>query len=334
MNRLLDELSSSLIEGDLEHQVRALIKLLHHSTGLESAYFTRIDLDEGVQQVVYALNTGALKLDEGLTVPWGDTLCKRAIEQQQFVTSNVRECWGDSDAATQLGIQTYMSAPVHLTDGNLYGTVCAASTYPQKVSPENRTLLELISQIIGIQVDREFLLKQLQLENRRFRNIALMDPLTGVGNRRALEQEIEHALSESTKKGEAYFAAFIDLDNFKQINDNFGHDAGDRFLLAICARLKNNCDENDFIARIGGDEFVVFGKIPNECDNSVASAIQQRLFASTVGNIDISTTMIDYQGASIGVTVSEEGDGVESLLQRADKEMYLVKKQRKKMSLN
>ncbi|QTH73046.1 hypothetical protein [Pseudoalteromonas xiamenensis] len=69
MNRLLDELSSSLIEGDLEHQVRALIKLLHHSTGLESAYFTRIDLDEGVQQVVYALNTGALKLDEELTVP-------------------------------------------------------------------------------------------------------------------------------------------------------------------------------------------------------------------------------------------------------------------------
>ncbi len=105
-------------------------------------------------------------------------------------------------------------------------------------------------------------------------------------------------------------------------------------MLAICARLKNNCDENDFIARIGGDEFVVFGKIPNECDNGVASAIQQRLFASTVGNIDISTTMINYQGASIGVTVSEEGDGVESLLQRADKEMYLVKKQRKKMSLN
>ncbi|MFC3032191.1 diguanylate cyclase domain-containing protein [Pseudoalteromonas fenneropenaei] len=334
MNTLLDELSTSLVDGDLEHQVRALIKLLHHSTGLESAYFTRIDLAEGVQQVVYALNTGNLKLDEGLTVPWGDTLCKRAIEQNQFVTSDVSTCWGDSDAARLLGIQTYMSAPVHLTDGNLFGTVCAASTFPQKVSAENRTLLELISQIIAIQVDREFLLQQLRIENRQFRNIALMDPLTGVGNRRALEQEIWQTLNALENKTAAYFAAFIDLDNFKHINDTHGHDAGDRFLLAICQRLKSGCDESDFIARIGGDEFVIFGKVPSKMSDEAAQQIQQKLFESTVGNIDISTTIIDYQGASVGVTISQPSDDADSLLQRADSEMYKVKKRRKKLSLS
>ena len=74
METVLSELNSAFNEHNLEQQVRALIQLLQQSTGLESAYFTRIDLDKGVQQVVYALNSGKLQLNEGLTVNWDDYL--------------------------------------------------------------------------------------------------------------------------------------------------------------------------------------------------------------------------------------------------------------------
>ena len=103
MDTLIEELNQSIAVDSLEQQVRALIQLLQQSTGLESAYFTRIDLTKGVQQIVYSLNSGQLKLNEGLTVDWNDTLCKRALEQQQFVTSDVGDCWGDSAAAARMG---------------------------------------------------------------------------------------------------------------------------------------------------------------------------------------------------------------------------------------
>ena len=213
MDSLLQDLTESIAGNSLEAQVRALIQLLQQSTGLESAYFTRIDLTKGVQQIVYSLNTGQLQLSEGLSVDWNDTLCKRAIEQNQFVTSDVSACWADSAAAAELGINTYISAPVQLSDGLLYGTVCAASTEKTPVSTSNATLLQLISRLIAIQVEREQLMQQLAQENRQFRNVALTDPLTGLGNRRALELELKRALANSQRNGTAVFVAYIDLDN-------------------------------------------------------------------------------------------------------------------------
>lgn len=328
MDSLLQDLTESIAGNSLESQVRALIQLLQQSTGLESAYFTRIDLTKGVQQIVYSLNTGQLQLNEGLSVDWNDTLCKRAIEQNQFVTNDVSACWADSAAAAELGINTYISAPVQLSDGLLYGTVCAASTERTLVSTSNATLLQLISRLIAIQVEREQLLQQLAQENRQFRNVALTDPLTGLGNRRALELELKRALANSQRNGTAVFVAYIDLDNFKSINDLYGHDAGDRFLLAIAANLKVGRRDGDFIARIGGDEFIVFGLLTGNDVMQAAKALRQQIFDSTQGSFDIADTLLHYSGASVGLVIAEPAEHVQDILKRADSEMYLQKKRR------
>ena len=328
MDDILKELTLSIDGDGLEHQVRALIQLLQQSTGLESAYFTRIDLQQGVQHIVYSLNTGQLQLNEGLTVDWNDTLCKRALEQQQFVTSDVAACWGDSAAAAELGISTYVSAPVQLSDGMLYGTACAASTEKTVVSASSATLLQLISRLIAMQVEREQLLMQLAQENRQFRNVALSDPLTGLGNRRALEQELQRILANSHRNGNAVFVAYIDLDDFKRVNDQYGHDAGDRFLLAISARLQHDRREGDFISRIGGDEFVIFGMLTGTDISHAARALREQIFDSTRGHFDIADTVLQYQGASVGLVVAAPGERMSELLKRADSEMYLQKKQR------
>ena len=329
MATVLSELNTAFNEHNLEQQVRALIQLLQQSTGLESTYFTRIDLDKGVQQVVYALNSGKLQLNEGLKVNWDDTLCKRALEQRQFVTTDVASCWGDSAAATELGINTYMSAPVCLSGGEVYGTVCAASTLSASVSAENRTLIELIGRIIGMQVEREQLLQQLEKENRQFRNVALTDPLTGLGNRRALEQELKRALANSQRNGTAVYAAYIDLDNFKTINDEYGHDAGDRFLLAITERLKQGRRDGDFIARIGGDEFVIFGFITGTDVVQAGKVLRQQIYDATEDQFDIGTSVLFYKGASVGLALAQPGDDATLLLKRADEQMYQQKKLRK-----
>lgn len=328
MDDILKELTKSIDGDGLEQHVRALIQLLQQSTGLESAYFTRIDLNKGVQHIVYSLNTGLLQLNEGLTVDWNDTLCKRALEQQQFVTSDVSACWGDSAAAAELGISTYISAPVQLSDGMLYGSVCAASTEKTVVSAGSATLLQLISRLIAMQVEREQLLQQLAQENRQFRNVALTDPLTGLGNRRALESELQRMLANGQRNGSAVFVAYIDLDDFKHINDQYGHDAGDRFLLAISARLQQERREGDFISRIGGDEFVIFGLLTGADSTQAARALREQIFDSTRGHFDIADTVLHYQGASVGLVVAVPGEHMSELLKRADGEMYQQKKQR------
>ncbi|MDP5136875.1 sensor domain-containing diguanylate cyclase [Rheinheimera baltica] len=328
MDDILKELTQSIDNNNLELQVRALIQLLQQSTGLESAYFTRIDVDKGVQHIVYSINTGQLQLNEGLSVNWDDTLCKRAIEQQQFVTTDVSACWGDSAAAAELGINTYISAPVELSDGHLYGTVCAASTEKTAVSDKSASLLLLIGRLIAVQVEREKLLQQLALENRHYRNVALTDPLTGLGNRRELELELQRELANSQRSGSAIFVAYIDLDNFKTINDQYGHDAGDRLLLAIAANLKKGRREGDFIARVGGDEFVVFGLLTGNDIMHAAKALREQLFNSTEGRFDIADTFLHYKGGSVGLVIAEPGEKISHLLKRADEEMYRDKKRR------
>lgn len=145
-----------------------------------------------------------------------------------------------------------------------------------------------------------------------------------------MELELKRALANSDRANRVLHLAFIDLDDFKHINDQHGHDAGDRFLIEMAKRLKTGLREGDFIARIGGDEFVVYG---NACaDDSEASrkAIQARLERLTRGSFHLGTTDIDYAGASVGVVTSEPGEkNPDTLLAKADEEMYLIKKTRR-----
>ncbi len=327
---LIGELQHSLAKQELETQVRSLLQLLQQASELESAYLTRIDLHHDKQHVLYALNAGDLCIPEGLAVDWQDSLCKRALAEQQFCVADISSCWGDSGAARELGIRSYLSTPVTLSDGQIYGTICGASKCQVEVSAASITLLQLMARIIAMQVEREQLLQVLEQENRLFRSVALTDPLTGLANRRALHAELQRALANSNRNGTTIFVAYIDLDNFKQINDNFGHDAGDRFLLAITAALLAGRREGDFTARIGGDEFVVVGYLIGDDLAQARDSLYQQLLSCTSGQFDIGEQLLSYGGASIGLVLAKPEDNTEQLLKRADAEMYAQKRQRKK----
>lgn len=331
MDPFLDKLVAAVSDSeDLESLVRPLLGLLESVTGLESTYLTTIDLDRNVQRIVFSRNTQALKIPEGLEVPWGDTLCKRALDEGRPFVDDVAACWGDSDAARVLGITTYLSEPVYVAAGELYGTLCGASGARIQVTDDTHRLLQMFSQLIARQLDRDRLLAQLKDENREYSRYALSDPLTGIPNRRALMNELARALANARRVDTAVHVAFVDLDGFKAINDQHGHDAGDRFLIAIARALVGGMRDGDFVARYGGDEFVVFGPATSDSHDASRAAIRERLQRLTTGRFSIGLHMIDYAGASVGVVTSgaSERDG-EALLARADAAMYEAKKTRR-----
>lgn len=336
MDPFLDKLVAAVSDSeDLESLVRPLLGLLESVTGLESTYLTTIDLDRNVQRIVFSRNTQALNIPEGLEVPWGDTLCKRALDEGRPFVDDVAGCWGDSDAARALGITAYLSEPVHVAAGELYGTLCGASGARIQVTDDTRRLLQMFSQLIARQLERDRLLAQLKDENREYSRYALSDPLTGIPNRRALMNELARALANAGRADTAVHVAFVDLDGFKAINDQHGHDAGDRFLIAIARALVGGMRDGDFVARYGGDEFVVFGPATSDSHDASRAAIRERLQRLTTGRFSIGLHTLDYAGASVGVVTSGASErDCEALLARADAAMYEAKKARRAQAMS
>lgn len=317
------------VNDRLEEVIRPLLELLEEVTGLPSTSFTVIDEVGQVQTVVYARNSGGLSIPEGLSVPWQDTLCRRAILEGKRYTRDVAGCWGDSAAARELGLKTYLSEPIRLIDDGLYGTLCAASDESVEVSDKARGYLVLFAQLIARHIESERLLHLLASENRILVQHANTDPLTGIANRRALLQGLKVRLGKAAALGRPLYVAFIDLDGFKAINDRFGHDAGDRFLIEMAHRLVDGCRPEDLVARYGGDEFVVV-HLADEATDIELDDFKQALERLTIGEFRACDDVIDYPGASVGVVAaSPEDHDVETILQLCDAAMYARKQARR-----
>lgn len=346
MDPILAQLSTSLPAAkSIEQLTRPLLDMLGSVTGLESTYLTAIDLARDVQQVRYARNAGRMNIPEGLTVPWSDTLCKRALDDERMATNEVADCWGDAEAARRLGIQTYMSAPVRGNDGELLGTLCAASAERRPINDESQTLLRLFSNLVAGFIEREKLVKSLQQANEQLVTFALTDSLTGLPNRRAVFDQTDRLLAAASREHGSVLLAVVDLDGFKQINDRHGHRCGDIFLQEVSRRLQAAARVSEMVARIGGDEFLVVGagpampgivgakaggRITQGEPAEAAARWQERLTEATVGEFKLDDDVVRYDGASVGVVaVGPAGMSAQTAIREADELMYEVKRKRK-----
>jgi len=334
IDNLIERISTALdAEYTLEGLVRHLLGMLELVTNMESTYLTRIEPDGSLQHVLFARNTKSMQIPEGLSVPWGDTLCKRALDEKRRYTCDVATLWGDSEAAKALGITTYASTPVILADGSLYGTLCAASSSKRPLTEQSEQVLQLFSQLIAQQIQNEQLLADLKAANRALTTASFTDELTGLANRRAIFDKLERMFVNARDTSRYILLVFADLDGFKDINDVYGHDAGDDFLCAIARRLQEHMRSGELLGRMGGDEFVVagFGPEENEAAAQAAEALRARLGTLLAGTYQLSSCVIDYAGPSIGaIAVNPALDTPDSALREADAVMYIDKKRRKR----
>ena len=147
------------------------------------------------------------------------------------------------------------------------------------------------------------------------------DSLTGLPSRHAFLQFAQHALACAQRDGDTAALLFIDLDDFKQVNDTHGHGAGDRLLQAAAARLLSLLRPHDRVARFGGDEFVV---LLDRCDGHVhGAAVAERIITAFAQPFPLGDGVHALIGASVGIAVTP-GDGVDAgtLIQHADMAMY------------
>lgn len=176
-----------------------------------------------------------------------------------------------------------------------------------------------VARYISIRID----ITERKQAEQEMQHMATHDTLTGLANRTMLRDRIEQALATVQRTGDRVAVLFIDLDQFKAINDSLGHSVGDRLLVEVAARLKSCVRSEDTVARQGGDEFIVF--MPRIRTAQDAAGLAEKLLQLLATPFQIGEHALRI-GCSIGIAVyPHDGADVDSLLKHSDAAMYQVK---------
>lgn len=163
----------------------------------------------------------------------------------------------------------------------------------------------------------------LKIAHRRMEQLALFDSLTGLANRRLFQDRLEQALQSVRRRGNQLAIFFLDLDDFKRINDSMGHDAGDMLLLTVAERLKSCVRGQDTVARLGGDEFTIL--LHDVSDAKDMTMIAENILTTLKAPIRLNQQEV-LISTSIGITTApSDGYRSETLMKNADLALYRAK---------
>jgi diguanylate cyclase (GGDEF)-like protein/PAS domain S-box-containing protein len=209
-----------------------------------------------------------------------------------------------------------ITVPIH-TGEDVHGTLQAQAERQDAFGTEEHTFLTAVAHLLAITQSR-------QETDQRMRHQALHDPLTGLANRVLCRDRIAHALAHSGRAGGVAAVLFVDIDNFKRVNDLFGHAAGDQALIALARRMSATVRPADTVSRLGGDEFVVVCEDVNEVTalalgSRLAAVVQEPIDA---GGIEHSHRLSASVGIALGTAASTDPD---VLVGRADAAAYRAK---------
>ncbi|MCW8914369.1 MAG: diguanylate cyclase [Magnetovibrio sp.] len=159
---------------------------------------------------------------------------------------------------------------------------------------------------------------------QKIEHLAHHDSLTGLPNRNLYMERVERAVVRARRSGKPLALLFVDLDKFKPINDNLGHEAGDIVLKTVAERMLQCVRQSDTVARIGGDEFVAV--LENLDAAESAGVVAKKIINILVEDVDVGNGQLANVGASIGISIFPgDGDSTDELARAADEAMYAVK---------
>ncbi|EPR3360622.1 diguanylate cyclase domain-containing protein [Pseudomonas aeruginosa] len=156
--------------------------------------------------------------------------------------------------------------------------------------------------------------------------MAYYDELTKLGNRKALEDNLETALNKAKNNQTKFAILYLDLDHFKKVNDIFGHNIGDQLLIAVANRIRNCLREKDKAYRLGGDEFLI---LIEDIKTNQPQQLANRLLLALSDPILVGIEKVDFITFSIGIAIyPDNSNDIKSLINAADSAMYLAKEKR------
>lgn len=205
----------------------------------------------------------------------------------------------------------YIQTPITLQNGEVFGTLWAIHSQSFDFSEYDHSVLKTAGQLISQTIDLE--------------NLTIKDTLTSYYNRSFIQNYFDY---DKVKSSSLAFI-FLDLDNFKSINDTFGHDYGDLLLKEVAKRIESCIGPKDVLARIGGDEFIVLSQNSNSENRSELKKLAQSILERIAEPVSIDKINIKMT-ASIGISFyPENGKNMNELLKQADISMYAVKEKGK-----
>lgn len=218
--------------------------------------------------------------------------------------------------ALACGLQACTAWPLFDRGQHVLGTFAMYFRNPCAPAQEELDLMRVCAKLASIAIERH-------ASEEKMRALAHHDALTGLPNRTLFREHLDQALRRAQRRHSQFAVLFLDLDRFKEINDNLGHNAGDRLLCEIGARLRGALRDCDKIGRIGGDEFVV---LLEDVDEQQADLVARKLLRAVAQPVELGSKACSV-GTSIGIALfPRDGDDAAALLAHADDAMYRSKR--------
>ena len=245
--------------------------------------------------------------------PYEDLLSGRV----SFYPEGVQEAFPDEFFLKEMGAESYAGVPFFDSSLNVMGHLVVFDRRPMLDKERTISILRVFASRAGAELER-------QRAEETIKNIAYYDSLTGLPNRLLLIDRMTLALAHAQRVKRRLAVMFLDFDDFKLVNDNYGHGMGDLFLREMGQKLKSAIREEDTLARLGGDEFILL--LPELADREDAKTLAEKL-------IELGREPLNLEGKevkssfSIGISLyPDDGVDYDTLLKKADKALYEAKR--------
>ena len=298
--------------GQLAGEMNQMLERLEHSEARDRA-------------ILQSMRDGYFEMDvDGVILTVNPALCQLLGQTRETLIGHpYYELLGEDDLARarqpfqramQSGAGKTFAIPLQRADGSL-GYFEATVSLIHDLQGELRGYRGIVRD-----VSDQIAYQQQLLE------MAYRDPLTGLGNRKAFDEQLGQALLRAGSGGSELALLYLDLDRFKEVNDRFGHDVGDALLRTGAERVRSTLRQPDKAYRLGGDEFAV---LLEDSQENNPQRLAERLLAALVQPIALNGERIDFVTPSIGIALYPRHAGdAEGLVRAADSAMYEAKRQR------
>lgn len=298
--------------GQLAGEMNQMLERLEHSEARDRA-------------ILQSMRDGYFEMDvDGVILTVNPALCQLLGQTRETLIGHpYYELLGEDDLARarqpfqramQSGAGKTFAIPLQRADGSLgyFEATVSLIHYLQGELRGYRGIVRDVSDQIAYQ--------------QQLLEMAYRDPLTGLGNRKAFDEQLGQALLRAGSGGSELALLYLDLDRFKEVNDRFGHDIGDALLRTVAERVRSTLRQPDKAYRLGGDEFAV---LLEDSQENNPQRLAERLLAALVQPIALNGERIDFVTPSIGIALYPRHAGdAEGLVRAADSAMYEAKRQR------
>jgi diguanylate cyclase (GGDEF)-like protein len=266
-------------------------------------------LPDAYLQAIAGAPIGADSSLAGVSAHRGQPVVIEDIGQDDF--------WREREGlALSLGLRAGWAVPLLSSAGRALGSMVTYQRKPATPSADDLRLLDDITYLATIAVEQRSLMDKLAYQ-------AQHDALTGLPNRVLFEDRLQQAIAQAARSGEGVALLYVDLNDFKRINDTLGHHVGDVLLRLVAQRFKSRVRQSDTLARMGGDEFGVV--LTGLKDPTKAAGVAQKLHDALVSAFDVNDMQLFLSG-SIGISLyPQDGQEVGVLQRNADTAMYRAK---------